>query len=79
VSRIDIILIMTDVHISDVPDDVVEALDTIAQRAGLTRSEDLGRVLAGQQGPALTRHHLERFAERTADLDDPDVMAAAWR
>jgi hypothetical protein len=36
-------------------------------------------VLAEQQGPALTRDHLDRFAERTTDLGDPEVMAAAWR
>jgi hypothetical protein len=75
----DIIHIMTDILIRDVPDEVVAALDANAQRAGLTRAEYLRRVLAAQQGPAVTRQHLERFAARTADLDDPQVMAAAWR
>ncbi len=70
---------MTDILIRDVPDEVVEALDANAQRAGLTRAEYLRRVLAEQQRPALTREHLDRFAERTTDLDDPEVMAAAWR
>ncbi|MFN3217356.1 MAG: FitA-like ribbon-helix-helix domain-containing protein [Acidimicrobiales bacterium] len=70
---------MTDILIRDVPDDVVAALDANAQRAGLTRAEYLRRVLAEQQGPAVMRSHLSRFAERTADLDDPGVMAAAWR
>ncbi len=70
---------MTDILIRDVPDEVVAALDANAQRAGLTRAEYLRRVLADQQGPAVTREHLERFAARTTDLDDPQVMAAAWR
>lgn len=70
---------VTDILIRDVPDDVVAALDANAQRAGLTRAEYLRRVLADQQAPPLTRAQLDRFAERTADLGDPEVMAAAWR
>ena len=70
---------MTDILIRDVPDEVVEALDANAQRAGLTRAEYLRRVLAEQQAPALTREHLDRFAARTTDLGDPEIMAAAWR
>ena len=75
----DIVAGVTDILIRDVPDDVVAALDANAQRAGITRAEYLRRVLAEQQGPALTRDHLNRFAQRTADLGDPEVMAAAWR
>jgi hypothetical protein len=75
----DIISNMTDILVRDVPDEVVAALDANAQRAGLTRAEYLRRVLADQQGPPVAREHLERFAARTADLDDPEVMAAAWR
>lgn len=75
----DIIHLMTDILIRDVPDDVVAALDANAQRAGVTRAEYLRGVLAEQQGPSVTRGHLDRFAERTADLSDPEVMAAAWR
>lgn len=70
---------VTDILIRDVPEDVVAALDANAQRAGLTRAEYLRRVLAEQHGPAVTREHLNRFAERTADLGDPEVMASAWR
>jgi hypothetical protein len=76
---VDILIVVTDILIRDVPDDVVAALDANAHRAGLTRAEYLRRVLAGQQGPAMTREQLNRFSERTADLADPDVMAAAWR
>lgn len=77
--RRDIIDGVTDILIRDVPDDVVAALDANAQRSGLTRAEYLRRVLAEQQAPALTREQLNRFAERTTDLGDPEVMAAAWR
>ncbi|MFZ4811503.1 MAG: FitA-like ribbon-helix-helix domain-containing protein [Ilumatobacteraceae bacterium] len=70
---------MPDILIRDVPDDVVEALDANARSAGQTRAEYLRRLLADQQGPALTRDQLSRFTERTADLANPEVMAAAWR
>jgi hypothetical protein len=77
--RSDIIQDVTDILIRDVPDDVIAALDANALRAGVTRAEYLRRVLAEQQGPAVTRDHLNRFVERTADLADPEVMAAAWQ
>ncbi len=75
----DIIIDVPDILIRDVPDDVVAALDANAKSAGQTRAEYLRRLLAEQQGPALTREQLTRFTERTADLSDPEVMAAAWR
>lgn len=70
---------MADILIRDVPDEVVEALDANAKRIGLTRAEYLRRVLADQQRPEITRDDVTRFARRTADLSDPEVMAAAWR
>jgi Ribbon-helix-helix protein, copG family len=75
----DILGDVTDILIRDVPDDVVAALDANAKRTGQTRAEYLRRLLTDQQGPALTRDQLNRFAERTADLGNPEVMAAAWR
>jgi hypothetical protein len=75
----DIIDDVTDILIRDVPDEVVAALDANAQLTGLTRAEYLRRLLAEQQGPALTREQLNRFAERTTDLGNAEVMAAAWR
>ena len=75
----DILAVMTDILIRNVPDEVVAVLDANAQRAGVTRAEYLRRVLAEQRGQALTREQLDRFAERTADLGNPEVMAAAWR
>jgi hypothetical protein len=70
---------MPDILIRNVPDEVLAVLDANAQRAGVTRAEYLRRVLAEQRGRALTREQLDRFAERTADLGNPEVMAAAWR
>lgn len=70
---------VTDILIRDVPDEVVAALDANAQRTGQTRAEYLRRLLADQQRPALTREQLNRFAERTTDLCNPEAMAAAWR
>jgi Ribbon-helix-helix protein, copG family len=70
---------MTDILIRDVPDEVVASLDAKAKSNGVTRAEYLRRLLADQQEPALTREQLDRFAQRTADLSNPDVMAAAWR
>jgi hypothetical protein len=70
---------VTDILIRDVPDEVVAALDANAQRIGQTRAEYLRRLLADQQPSALTREQMTRFAERTVDLSNPEVMAAAWR
>ena len=70
---------MADILIRDVPDEVVATLDANARRAGLTRAEYLRRVLADQQGRAVTRQDLNRFAKLTIDLGDPEVTAAAWR
>jgi Ribbon-helix-helix protein, copG family len=75
----DILKSMTDILIRDVPDEVVASLDAKAKSNGVTRAEYLRRLLADQQEPALTREQLDRFAQRTADLSNPDVMAAAWR
>ena len=79
VRQCDIVAGMTDILIRNVPDEVVAVLDANAQRAGVTRAEYLRRVLAEQRGRALTREQLDLFAERTADLGNPEVMAAAWR
>jgi Ribbon-helix-helix protein, copG family len=70
---------MTDILIRDVPDEVVASLDAKARSTGQTRAEFLRRLLADQQEPSLTREQLNRFADRTTDLGNPDVMAAAWR
>ena len=73
---------MTDILIRDVPDHVVSAIDTKARRIGLSRSEYLRRTLdrERQSEPvAVTTDDLAHFARTFSDLDDPEVMARAWR
>jgi hypothetical protein len=68
-----------DIRIPDVRDEVVASLDAKAKSNGVTRAEYLRRLLADQQEPTLTPEQLDRFATRTADLSNPEVIAAAWR
>ena len=73
---------MADMLIRDVPDAVVAAVDAHAVRLGLSRSEYVRRRLAQDAdvaGSAVAVSDLVQLAELTADLDDPDVMAQAWR
>lgn len=73
---------MTDLLVRDVPDHVVAAIDAKAKRLGLSRTEYLRRQIARaatEASGAVTTDDLRRFAERFADLDDPDVMRQAWR
>jgi len=70
---------VSDILIRDVPDDVVAAVDARAQRAGLSRTEYLRRVLARERDESrVTLADLSRFAETYADLADDDVMRGAW-
>ena len=72
---------MTDILIRDVPDEIVAAIDEKAKRLGISRTEYLRRTLERERtqvAPPVTTDHLVRFADRAADLDDPDVMADAW-
>jgi hypothetical protein len=73
---------MTDILIRDVSPDVVAALDVIARRLGLSRTEYLKRQLTQATARAaepVTQEDLEWFGDAFADLDDPDVMGRAWR
>lgn len=72
---------MTDILIRDVPDDVLAAIDAKAKRMGLSRSEFLRRTLDRERlhdDRAVTVEQLRRAAALARDLDDPDVMSAAW-
>ena len=72
---------MTDILIRDVPDDVLAAIDAKAKRVGLSRTEYLRRTLERERGidlGAVTVEQLRRMASLSRDLDDPDVMSAAW-
>lgn len=72
---------MADILISDVPDEVLFAIDAKASGVGLSRDAYLRRVLDRQRekraGP-VTIEHLQRVACLARDLQDPDVMAGAW-
>lgn len=73
---------MRDILIRNVPDDVVAAIDAKAQRAGLSRTEYLRRTLSRERSQDfldVTVDDLAGFVLTFADLDDPEVMAQAWR
>lgn len=72
---------MTDILIRDVPDDVLAMIDRKAKRVGLSRTEYLRRALERervQDADPITVDQLERAATLARDLDDPDIMSAAW-
>ena len=72
---------MPDILIRDVPDDVVAAVDAHAAAAGLSRNEYLRRHLQQERRFSVrptTTDDLRRFADRFADLADPEVMRQAW-
>jgi hypothetical protein len=72
---------MADILIRDVPEDVLAAIDAKARRVGLSRSEYIRRTLSRERGEAVRAvdaDDLEAFADRFADLEDPDVMRQAW-
>jgi hypothetical protein len=71
-----------DILIRDLPDEVIAAVDALASRLGLSRSEYVRRRLAqdaATAGTIVSTQDLERFAELFGDLDDPSVMSRAWR
>jgi len=72
---------MSDVLIRDVPDDVLAALEGLAARLGLSRSEYIRRRLAQDARTAriaVTGDDLRRFADTFIDLGDAEIMARAW-
>lgn len=72
---------MPDVLIRDLPGDVVAAIDSNANRLGLSRNEYLRRQLASEvsRRPAVRVADLQRSSGVFADLGDPAVMSGAWR
>jgi plasmid stability protein len=72
---------MSDVLIRDIPDDVLAALDVLAARLGLSRTEYIRRRLAQDAraaGVAVTTEDFRRFADTCSDLADAVVMKQAW-
>ena len=73
---------MTDVLIRDVPDEVLAGIDAHAAQLGISRVEYIRRRLAVDVSWVthnVAVEDLHRFAANFGDLDDPQVMAAAWR
>ncbi len=72
---------MSDVLIRDVPDDVLAALDQLAAKLGLSRTEYIRRRLAQDAHTTritVTANDWRRFAENYAELGDATVMERAW-
>lgn len=72
---------MSDVLIRDIPDDVLAALDLLAAKLGLSRTEYIRRRLAQDAHTArivVTTNDWRRFADTYCDLGDAAVMDRAW-
>ena len=72
---------MPDVLIRDVPEAVLAGVDAHASRLGLSRVEYIRRRLAADAATsdaAVSASDLRFFADLAGDLDDPQVMRAAW-
>lgn len=73
---------MADILIRGLSDTTVARIDTEAAAHGLSRNEYLRRRFEAERsgdGSRLTVADLRRAAEAAQDLNDPDVMEAAWR
>ena len=73
---------MADVLIRDIPDDVIDRIDSAAEDAGLTRVEYLRShidgLVAGRPAP-VTHADLDRFASHFSDSRDEEVLRDVWR
>jgi hypothetical protein len=73
---------VADVLIRDLSDAVLAGVDAHAARLGLSRVEYIRRRLAADAAStddAVSADDLSAFAELAGDLDDPEVMSAAWQ
>jgi hypothetical protein len=74
---------MPDVLIRGLSEAAVARIDADAVAHGLSRNEYLRRRFEGERSPStggrLTVEDLRRAAAAAKDLNDPQVMAAAWR
>ena len=55
------------------------AAEAASRASLLDATERIRQTIAARQRQGMTGDELQRFAERTADLSDPEVMTAAWR
>lgn len=75
---------MADILVRGLSSAAVARFDAEAKDLGVSRAEVLRRHLEGvtpadEEQPVMTAQDWKHFAAATADLADPDVMAAAWR
>jgi hypothetical protein len=73
---------MADLLIRNVDDEDVKAIDALAARMGISRSELLRREttnLARRGAEPMTREDLDRSAAIFADALDDDLVERAWR
>ncbi len=80
--RVDIVEIMASTPLRDIPADVMQHYTARAQKEGISRNALLVPVLTDaarrDTREPLTLEHLQRSAERTADLGDREVIDGAW-
>jgi hypothetical protein len=73
---------VSEILIRDVPEPVIAEIDRRAAAQGLSRAEYLRRRLDveyhTQPTTAVTATDWRRFRDATADLQNPDVIDAAW-
>jgi len=72
---------LPDILIRGVPDHIVANLETNANRAGLSRTEYIRRLLEREHRSvqyAVTVDSLRRFRAIFSDLEDPGVISSAW-
>ncbi|OBJ68752.1 hypothetical protein [Mycobacterium sp. 1274756.6] len=74
---------MADILIRGLSEAAVAQIDAAAAASGLSRQEYLRRRFEAERrhgrDDKVTREDLQRAAAAAADLDDPNVMDAAWR
>jgi Ribbon-helix-helix protein, copG family len=72
---------VSDVLIRDVPEEVLAALDAVAARMGLSRTEYIRRRLAQDArtaGVRVTVEDLRRIGQAFEGLGDDELMRKAW-
>ncbi|MBN9607795.1 MAG: hypothetical protein BGO26_10025 [Actinobacteria bacterium 69-20] len=73
---------MTDLLIRNVPDDEISAIDTAADRLGLSRAEflrrEMRRIARYRTAPPATPADYQLSRAAMADLGDARVMRDAW-
>ena len=76
---------MTDILIRGLSDEAVARIEQHASTLGLSRNEYLRRQLdtlaaVSHETPAeISIDDLRRASHAARDLDDPDIMSAAWQ